>query len=83
MTYWLFYKVKQTPEKTIVEFRDVRNGTIRKNFVHKDLEYHGTEPIDKMVERIVRERGWVGRGPLSHDHPAAKAILNGAWEIEE
>lgn len=82
MRTWLFYKVVETSPVAVVEFRradwnGVHNGVPPR--MAGEVEFHGSEPIHKMVTRLVRDCGWVGEPPRDAEDPIAKAVLQGRW----
>lgn len=82
MRTWLFYKVIQTSPIAVVEFRradwqGVHNGVPPK--MAGEVEFHGSDPIDIQVKKLVRNCGWRGEPARSVDDPIAKAVLKGAW----
>jgi hypothetical protein len=44
-----------------------------------DVVFCGSEPVEKMVSRLVREARWVGEPPREASDPIAQAVLQGRW----
>jgi len=82
MRTWLFYKVIDESDVKVVEFRRADYSGIHNGVPPRmagEVEFYGSEPIDKMVQRLVRDCGWVGEPPRSIDDPISQAVLKGRW----